>query len=58
MSREEALVALESASKLDTEEAHISADEVLCDLLKTLGYADVVNAWDKIDKSYVNKWYV
>lgn len=52
MTREEALVALESASKLDTEGAHASADEVLCDLLKTLGYADVVEAWDKIDKWY------
>ena len=34
------------------EKAHIDADEVLCQMLKSLGYADVVQAF-----SDVYKWY-
>jgi len=36
----------------DTEGAHARADEVLCDLLREMGFGDVVDAWDKIDKWY------
>ena len=36
----------------DTESAHADADDVLCDLLKALGYNRVVEEYDK-----VKKWY-
>lgn len=36
----------------DTEASHSDADKVLCDLLVALGYASVVDEWEK-----VNKWY-
>ncbi len=52
MTREEAIAALEDANKYDTEAAHVRADIVLCDLLESLGYEDVVKAWDR-----VSKWY-
>jgi hypothetical protein len=34
----------------DTEAAHSNADGVLCDLLKALGYQDVVDEYEKVDK--------
>lgn len=52
MTREEAIAQLLEASGRDTEAAHVSADEVLCELLTFLGYADVVTAWRTIDKWY------
>lgn len=36
----------------DTEAAHIDADEVLCSLLKKLGYGKVVEAFNRITKWY------
>lgn len=36
----------------DTEADHSTADRILCELLKALGYEDVVAAWDKIPKWY------
>jgi hypothetical protein len=42
----------EIAKDDDTECAHSDADQVLCDLLESLGYSDVVKAWDE-----VHKWY-
>lgn len=36
----------------DKEESHIIADQVLLDLLETLGYKDVVEEFEK-----VGKWY-
>lgn len=36
----------------DIELAHSEADKVLCNLLVSLGYADVVEEWRK-----VRKWY-
>ena len=36
----------------DPELAHGWADQYLCDLLDTLGYKDVVEAWNKVDKWY------
>jgi hypothetical protein len=36
----------------DTEIAHGDADDLLCDLLIELGYYDVVNEYNKIDKWY------
>lgn len=34
----------------DGEGAHYDADEVLCDLLISLGYQDVVDEWNKVEK--------
>ena len=36
----------------DTESAHFEADDVLCELLKALGYTKIVEEYDK-----VKKWY-
>jgi hypothetical protein len=36
----------------DIEVAHSEADQVLCDLLESLGYNEVVKQW-----SVVPKWY-
>jgi hypothetical protein len=36
----------------DTECAHAEADDILCELLRSLGYGRVVDAWEKIDKGY------
>lgn len=53
MTREEAIQSLKDEQESDdTEIAHCNADEILCDLLKSLGYGDVVSEYEKI-----NKWY-
>lgn len=54
MTREEAIKELKIASEEadDKEAAHIFADEILCELLTSLGYEDVVKEWKK-----VGKWY-
>lgn len=36
----------------DIEMQHAAADEVLCTLLRALGYGRVVDAWDKVPKWY------
>jgi hypothetical protein len=36
----------------DTEAAHSRADDAICDLLRSLGYGDVVDEWEKVDKWY------
>jgi hypothetical protein len=51
--REKALEKLRSLqSEVDQEMEHLAADGVLCELLVSLGYADVVEEWEK-----VGKWY-
>ncbi|MDU5474333.1 hypothetical protein [Pantoea sp.] len=51
MSREEALARLKELQTLgDIELAHAYADDVICDLLKSMGYEDVVIEYDKVDK--------
>lgn len=42
---------VERGSK-DTEADHVEADEILCQLLRYLGYSDVVAEWAK-----VRRWY-
>ena len=34
----------------DTEEAHLDADQVLCELLTELGYKELVEEYDNVDK--------
>ena len=36
----------------DPEARHITADDILCDLLRDLGYGDVAEAFKKIEKWY------
>lgn len=36
----------------DLESVHIFADDLLCEMLKTLGYTEIVEAFEKIDKWY------
>jgi hypothetical protein len=43
---------LERYPKLDRASAHILADARLCELLIDLGYDEVVEAWEKIEKEY------
>lgn len=53
MTREEAISALKKAQrKLDEEATHVEADEVLCSLLRSIGYHDVVDEWDLVPKWY------
>lgn len=53
MTRENAILQLkELQGDGDTEADHADADDVLCEFLKALGYADVVEEWEK-----VSKWY-
>jgi len=53
--REKALLALSDALELgkgDPEIAHVNADEVLCELLTSLGFSDVVKEFKKVPKWY------
>jgi len=53
MTREEALKELAICiDSTDIEVAHATADRVLAELLIDLGYQDVVEAWEKVDKWY------
>ena len=36
----------------DTEECHIKADELLCDLLDELGYSEITEIFNGLDKEY------
>lgn len=53
MNREEAIKKLVEIQEWhDTELAHIAADNVLCDLLVSLGCEQVVTEFNKIDMWY------
>jgi hypothetical protein len=53
ISREDAVFALKALQTGgDIEIEHAEADEILCRLLKTLGFDEVVDEWWKIDKWY------
>jgi len=45
-----ALVALQGEG--DTEANHGNADDILCEFLKGLGYENIVDEYNKIDKWY------
>lgn len=36
----------------DIESAHGLADDILCDLLTQLGYTDIIDAYDRVEKWY------
>ncbi len=50
--RKTVLDRLQKALSWDPESAHYEGDAMLCLMLRTLGYGDVVAAWDKLDKWY------
>jgi len=53
ITKEQAITKLRECQRIgDEEEAHGDADGVLCDLLTSLGYEEVVAEWLK-----VRKWY-
>ncbi len=53
MTSHEAIAQLkELQSNGDIESAHVTADKILCDLLKDLGYGDVVLEWESVEKWY------
>ncbi len=53
MTREQAISELKKAQgNGDIECAHADADDILCDLLRALGYDDVVDEWMEVDKWY------
>ena len=49
---EDYLKRLKECERYDTECAHGRADEILCELLRELGYSDIVDAYEDIDKWY------
>jgi len=37
----------------DQEKAHIDADDILCEILIKLGYSDLVDLYNRIEKYYI-----
>lgn len=55
MTREQAIERLREIQKVsagDPEAAHCEADQVLYELLTALGYSDVLEEWNRVDKWY------
>jgi hypothetical protein len=53
MTRERAIERLKELQRGgDTESEHLEADDILCMILISLGYQDVVAEWHKVDKWY------
>lgn len=54
MDRELAISKLKECQEdTDRERAHIAADDTMCRLLTDLGYYDVVEEYNKVDKYYI-----
>lgn len=47
----------EYGSYYDKEAAHVEADRVLCDLLRELGFEEVVAIYESIPKTVYLGWY-
>ena len=43
---------IELQKEWDVEAAHSDADDILCDILKELGYNDIVEEFIKVEKWY------
>ncbi len=51
MTADEALTAMRQLTEWhDTEERHVAADQILMDLLTTLGHTELVETYDSIKK--------
>lgn len=48
----EKLRVAQEVSMADPEAGHAIADDILCGLLVKLGFAEVVDEWQKVDKWY------
>lgn len=53
ITREDAIEELiKQQNNEDIEVAHLTADNILCRLLESLGYSDVIREYDKVEKWY------
>ena len=52
ITKEEAISQLLEAKNYDVEGGHMIADKILIKFLRSLGYDDVCDAWEQIDKWY------
>lgn len=43
---------MKECSKYETEYSHIEADNILCELLEKLGYTELIETYQKLDKWY------
>ena len=46
------LAIAESLFERDKEKAHVDADDILCEILVKLGYEDIVEIYNRIEKWY------
>lgn len=46
MTKDDAIARLDSLTAEDREQAHIDADDCLCEFLKSLGYGEVADAFE------------
>ena len=53
----EALDSIVNNDSLDKEEAHLSADGILLDLLAEIGHAEVAAAYNRVCDHYNGFWY-
>jgi len=56
MRREEAIEKLDKLTGADQEDAHIQADDILCEVLLGYGFKDVVDAYKRAGER-VHFWY-
>jgi|GraSoiStandDraft_36_1057302.scaffolds.fasta_scaffold4253380_1 hypothetical protein len=54
MTKAEAVEKIKEAAKLDKEKGHIAADKVLCAVLREIGYGEVVDEYEKLNRQF---WY-
>lgn len=52
LDRMQDIVNLQERDPSDEETLHVNADRLLCDMLRKLGYGDVVDLYDKVNKYY------
>lgn len=52
MTKEEAIAKLKAIDNDDPEMGHLEGDKILCEFLVSLGYKEVVDAWEELDKWY------
>jgi hypothetical protein len=50
--RYEIITALDALVNSDIEYAHRDADNIMCTLLREIGYGDIVAKYEKVEKSY------
>lgn len=43
---------VKAINNFDPETGHINCDNVLCELLRELGFGEIVDIWEKQDKLY------